>query len=247
MIDFKDSARKANTLVKLNESMTILDIGTGNGIWALEIAAEQSKANIIGLDIRPPAELQGKPKNLTYMEADITQPWPIESNSIDFIFQRHMGNIILKNQWQHVLSEMYRVLKPEGTIELVEADLWHHNPGPVQTAFDEFHQTQCDELGLDFKFTTTLEEELRSTGFQQIESRTLDIPIGEWPQEADLKQFGFINKEIQKAYLKNRKSVYMSKWGVESEDFDLAVQEILTEFEEYRGFTRYNSWIAKKI
>lgn len=53
--------------MKLNESMTILDIGTGNGIWALEIAAEQSKANIIGLDIRPPAELQGKPKNLTYM------------------------------------------------------------------------------------------------------------------------------------------------------------------------------------
>lgn len=102
------------------------------------------------------------------------------------IFQRHMGNIILKNQWQHVLSEMYRVLKPEGTIELVEADLWHHNPGPVQTAFDEFHQTQCDELGLDFKFTTTLEEELRSTGFQQIESRTLDIPIGEWPQEAGM-------------------------------------------------------------
>lgn len=62
----------------------------------------------------------------------------------------------------------------------------------------------------------------------------------------DLKQFGFINKEIQKACLRNRKSLYMSTWGVESEDYDLAVQEMLTEFEEYHGFTRYNSWTAKK-
>ncbi|KAG1437123.1 hypothetical protein G6F56_013257 [Rhizopus delemar] len=77
------SARKTNTACTLSESMTILDIGTGNGIWALEIATEQPKSTVIGLDIRPPAEPQGKPKNLTFMEADITKPWPLESNSID--------------------------------------------------------------------------------------------------------------------------------------------------------------------
>lgn len=77
-----------------------------------------------------------------------------------------MGQVILKDQWPHVLSEMYRVLKPGGVIELVEADLWHHNPGPVQKAFDEFSQTQCNEVGLDFRFTETLSEQLDTIGFK---------------------------------------------------------------------------------
>ena len=63
--------------------MTILDVGTGNGIWALEMASEKQCCKVIGIDIRPPAEGQGKPKNLNYAEADITETWPLESGSID--------------------------------------------------------------------------------------------------------------------------------------------------------------------
>ncbi|KAI7889810.1 S-adenosyl-L-methionine-dependent methyltransferase [Mucor mucedo] len=226
--------------------MTIVDVGTGNGIWALEMASEQTHCKIIGLDLRPPAEQQGKPKNLNYLEADITETWPLESGSVDYIFQRAMGGSIQKSQWSHVLGEMLRVLKPGGTIELLEADLWHHNPGPVQRAFDEFYQNQCTESGLDFAFTEVIEKDLFSIGFGELDHRTLDIPIGEWPQDSELKQFGFINKEIQKAFLRNRKNFYVSKWGITPEDYDLAVQEVMTEFEEYNGFSRFNCWIAKK-
>lgn len=240
------SARKSNTWCEIEESMTIVDVGTGNGIWALEMASEQLNCKVIGLDLRPPSEQQGKPKNLNYHEADITEIWPLESNSVDFIFQRNMGQSIQKDQWSHVLSEMLRVLKPGGTIELVEADLIHHNPGPVQRAFDEFYQNQCAENGLDFAFTGIINKELEAIGFSELDHRTLDIPIGEWPQDSELKQFGFINKEIQKAFLRNRKSFYVSKWGITPEDYELAVQEVLTEFEDYHGFSRFNCWIAKK-
>ncbi|KAG2232050.1 hypothetical protein INT48_009398 [Thamnidium elegans] len=226
------SARKSNIWGVIEDGMTIVDVGTGNGIWALEMASEQLNCKVIGLDLRPPAEQQGKPKNLNYHEADITETWPLESESVDYIFQRNMGQSIQKDQWPHVLNEMLRVLKPGGTIELVEADLWHHNPGPVQRAFDEFYQQQCTELGLDFAFTEVIEKELDSIGFSEL--------------DLQLKQFGFINKEIQKAYLRNRKSFYISKWGVTPEDYELAVQEIMTEFEEYHGFSRFNCWIAKK-
>lgn len=62
----------------------------------------------------------------------------------------------------------------------------------------------------------------------------------------ELKQYGFINKETQKAYLRNRKQFYVSAWGIAPEDYDLAVQEVMDEFEEYHGFSRFNSWVAKK-
>jgi ubiquinone/menaquinone biosynthesis C-methylase UbiE len=77
------SARKSNTWGELAENMTIVDVGTGNGIWALEMASEQCNCKVIGLDLRPPSESQGKPKNLNYYEADITEIWPLESSSID--------------------------------------------------------------------------------------------------------------------------------------------------------------------
>ena len=62
----------------------------------------------------------------------------------------------------------------------------------------------------------------------------------------ELKQFGFINKETKKAYLRNRKQELINKWGIPAEDYDLAIQEIMEEFEEYHGFSRYACWIAKK-
>lgn len=77
------SARKANTWGELSDNMTIVDVGTGNGIWALEMASQQPNCKIIGLDIRPPVEQQGRPKNLNFHEADITEIWPLESNSVD--------------------------------------------------------------------------------------------------------------------------------------------------------------------
>lgn len=77
------SARKSNNWGQIEDGMTILDIGTGNGIWALEMASEKLSCKVIGLDIRPPSEQQGKPKNLSYCEADIAEVWPLESGSID--------------------------------------------------------------------------------------------------------------------------------------------------------------------
>jgi methylase of polypeptide subunit release factors len=61
--------------------MTIVDAGTGNGIWALEIASENADCQIIGLDLRPPSEQSLS--NLKFQEADITKQWPLSSDSVD--------------------------------------------------------------------------------------------------------------------------------------------------------------------
>ncbi|CEP17250.1 hypothetical protein [Parasitella parasitica] len=76
---------------------------------------------------------------------------------------------------------------PGGYIELTEAELWYHNPGPVQSAFQTFHKEQCNIL---------------EKGFELVEKQKLNIPIGAWAPEPELKQYGFINKEIQTTLLK---------------------------------------------
>ena len=173
---------------------------------------------------------------------------------------------IKQDQWPKVLEEIFRVLKPGGYVELLEVEVCHHNPGPVQQAFENFFKEQCKELKLDLNFAETMMTHLQELGFVEIEKRVLDIPIGEWPSEGgtkismmpksmlklitvytlELKQCGFINKEIQKALLKLKKDAYVPKWGISPADYDLAVNEVLDEFEEYQSFSRFNCWIARK-
>ncbi|KAF7732335.1 hypothetical protein EC973_005231 [Apophysomyces ossiformis] len=229
------SVRKSNLWAPITPGSVVVDVGSGNGVWAFDMANQFSHLQIIGLDIQPPLEQQGTPKNLSYLEADIHQTWPLADNSVDLIFQRNMGPIIHKHQWSHVFNEMFRVLKPGGYIELLESDLWHHNPGPVLQEFDKYFRDYCTELEFDFAFTESLGSQIQDHGFKAIEQREIDIP-----------QFGFINKETQKAFLRNKKSFYLSKWEITSEEYDTAVQQVLEEFEEYHGFQRFHCWIARK-
>ncbi|KAI8059939.1 S-adenosyl-L-methionine-dependent methyltransferase [Gilbertella persicaria] len=240
------STRKGNTWAPIQSPKVIVESGTQNGIWALEMATQYTDSQVLGLDLKPPALQPGSPSNLRYNQTNITESWPMNDNSIDFIFQRNMYLSVQKDQWPSLLEEMFRVLKPGGYIELLEAEIWYHNPGPVQQAFQTFFRDQCKELELDLDFAESLSTLLEEKGFESIEKRVLDIPVGEWPTEPELKQFGFINKEIQKASLKNKKGAYVPKWGISPAEYDLAVNEVLGEFEDYQSFSRYNCWIARK-
>lgn len=240
------STRKGNVWAPISSPKVIVEAGTGNGIWALEMATQYKDAKVLGLDLKPPAFHHGNPANLQYTQTNLSESWPMNDNSVDFIFQRNMCLNIQKDEWPKVLGEMFRVLKPGGYIELLEPDLWHHNLGPVQQAFQQFYREQCQALELDLEISNSMTGTIEEIGYEEVEKRILDIPIGEWPTEPELKQFGFINKEIQKALLKNKKSSYVPKWGITPADYDLAVSEVLDEYEEYQSFSRFNCWIAKK-
>lgn len=99
------------------------------------------------------------------------------------IFMRNMSQHIRQDQWSPLLREMARVLKPGGYIEVIEPDPVYHNPGPVQQAFESFTRNQWSDDHLDFAFADTLSDVFESLGFQILEKRLLDIPIGEWPEE----------------------------------------------------------------
>ncbi|GAA5804816.1 S-adenosyl-L-methionine-dependent methyltransferase [Helicostylum pulchrum] len=240
------STRKSNTWAPIESPKFIVEAGTGNGIWALEMANQYTESQVLGIDLKPPVFQHGNPTNLRYNQTNLNESWPMNDNSVDFIFQRNMYLHIQKDQWPKILEEMFRVLKPGGYIELIESDLWHHNPGPVQQAFQQFFKDQCKLLDLDLEISNSLAGTIEEKGFLDVEKRILDIPIGEWPTEPELKQYGFINKEIQKALLKNKKSTYVPKWGISPADYDLAVSEVLEEYEEFKSFSRFNCWIARK-
>ncbi|KAG2183029.1 hypothetical protein INT44_006010 [Umbelopsis vinacea] len=269
------SIRKTNHWAPYNRDGVILDIGTGHGDWAYEVASTYPKSKIIALDLNPPHAPATILNNLVFKHIDITQRWDIEDNSVDFVFQRDMNRVLLKSNWDHILREMYRVTQPGGVLEILESgkanwlyysiengrrgqiktprvidrfttDFFHYNAGPVQAHADEFFKAQCEHIGRDCDLADHLAADLINVGFINVEQKSLDIPVGEWPSDPNLKQIGFNNFELQRSKLKSLRSAYVEDMGLSGDDYDAASKLILAEFEEYQGYTKWVCWTAEK-
>lgn len=76
-----------------------------------------------------PNELPGwlnadfSPRHASTIFMDATQPFPLPSNSFDFVFSEHMIEHVPFDHGQRMLRECYRVLKPGGKIRIATPNL----------------------------------------------------------------------------------------------------------------------------
>jgi ubiquinone/menaquinone biosynthesis C-methylase UbiE len=104
----------------------VLDLGTGCGAWCLDAAREWKNAEFIGLDMvpcqTPLAQLTDPDlqKRISWVVANFLEELPFPTASFDFVHVRFVGAYSLQeDQWDAFLTEMTRVLKPDGRLEVV--------------------------------------------------------------------------------------------------------------------------------
>ncbi|CAG8647555.1 20289_t:CDS:2 [Gigaspora margarita] len=102
---------------------TILDIGCGAASWSFEMCTNYPNANIVGLDITIQQATQIKPSNFTFVKANVLDGLPFDDNTFDYVFQRYMFGGYPQEKWPFVISEILRVLKPGGYVELLEPSM----------------------------------------------------------------------------------------------------------------------------
>ncbi|KAK0703450.1 S-adenosyl-L-methionine-dependent methyltransferase [Lasiosphaeria miniovina] len=171
----------------------VLDIGTGTGIWAIEIGDLFPGASVLGVDLSP-IQPSWVPPNVRFMVDDVE--WLHPANYFDYIHSRH--TVMAIKNWPRLMKRSLKHLRPGGWFELQEV---HHCPisangtMAVDHPVAEYWRLINDglaNLGINFHAVSEgrLTSMMRTSGFVNVTERVFQIPIGTWPKDRVLKDVG---------------------------------------------------------
>ncbi|KAJ5266538.1 hypothetical protein N7478_009346 [Penicillium angulare] len=178
----------------------ILDIGTGNGLWAIDVADILPEATIRGVDLFPPPVSWVPPKCILEVD-DVLRAWTW-SEQFDFIHMRFMLGSFNEGEWDKLYKKCYNNLQPGGWIEQLEFDAHiesDDNTLPKDSMAATWGETilGCAERATRKMDTiNTMRDSIEKAGFVDIRERAYKWPIGPWPRDKNIKEAGLLNYQM---------------------------------------------------
>jgi ubiquinone/menaquinone biosynthesis C-methylase UbiE len=224
---------------KLRPGDQVLDIACGPGGWGRSIAATYSQTDVMGVDISQTmigyannyVQAQKIP-NLHFRVMDITQPWNFADASFDVVNARAMASFLNKQRWEHVISEIMRVLTPGGSVILTEPDdIGRHNSaaldryeGFLWKAFYRAGISHHPTGGPHMALTPMLGAYLRKGGFEHIQQEALVIDYS-----ANTPAHDILTDDFHRAFLLLQ-PFFLKLGTATQEEIDVTLEQVLKDF-----------------
>ncbi|KAI9766458.1 MAG: hypothetical protein M1840_006565 [Geoglossum simile] len=176
----------------------ILDIGTGTGIWAIEMADRYPGSQVVGTDLSP-IQPTWVPPNCYFEVDDAESTWVRDPNSFDFVHVRFMFAGI--RDYPRLVGQAMKALKPGGYIELMDHDLFSRcrddtlQPNSAWPNFCANITIAGAKLGLNFLISRDFKKILESAGYEDVREVIKICPMGPWPKDRKLKEIGLFQRE----------------------------------------------------
>ncbi|KAL1982369.1 hypothetical protein VTN96DRAFT_1400 [Rasamsonia emersonii] len=175
------------------EGMRILDIGTGTGIWPIQMGDLYPTAHIVGNDLSPIQPQWMLPQNVEFMIDDVEQDW-VCPQPYDYIHCRYMCAAI--RDWPRLVEQCYQNLKPGGWIEFQDFEALPYSEDDSVTPDNHLIKMlrylgeACDKVGRTLNPGPFLKGWVEQAGFTRINEQIFKLPIGAWPKDRRLKELG---------------------------------------------------------
>ncbi|KAG0197243.1 hypothetical protein BGX28_009256, partial [Mortierella sp. GBA30] len=212
---------------------SILDVGCGPGTWTMEMANEFPDATITGIDMSTVFPTTIIPGNCHFLQHNILDPLPFQDNTFDFVYQRLLIAGLRPQDWIWVLSELERVTKPGGWIELVEVDGYGGNNGPMTTKLWQWIECAMASRGISVNIGTQpgLVPLLHQTKAINLTQEIFRLPTGDHGGK-----IGTLLKENEQAFFGAMAPMVVHGAGVNIDEYEDAVMTSAVEIEEYKSF-----------
>ena len=159
---------------------TILDVGTGTGIWPVEMSTLFPQAHIIGVDVTFSSLPNPLPTTCLFTHANILHGLPFPDQQFSFTHQRLLVAAIPVAQWPGVVRELVRVTRPGGWIELLEIGDTIQNAGTATKRLLTWMNDISRGFGFEMEVLHHLGDLLKSAGCRSVESQDIPVPLGNW-------------------------------------------------------------------
>jgi len=143
---YKDNDKNIISLLEINSSAKIVDLGCDDGRWTKQISSKIHSKNIFGVEIVEKRRRLASKRKIEVHSFNLNEKFQFKSNFFDVVHSNqvieHLYNTDL------FISEIYRILKPGGYAIIGTENLssWH-NIFALTFGFQPFSMTNYSDLG----------------------------------------------------------------------------------------------------
>ena len=176
-----------------DDVQNILDLGTGTGIWAVDMADAYPSASVVGVDIAP-TQPSWVPPNCQFEIDDMEGEWVRTPSSYDLIHCREM--LLAVRNWSRLLEQCHTHLKPGGWLELgctvpqPSSDDGSMSLGPSYFEIAQLLLQMSEVMGTSILAPFQWKQQMQDLGFVNVREIVRKIPLGPWPKNKTLKEIG---------------------------------------------------------
>ncbi|ORY11996.1 S-adenosyl-L-methionine-dependent methyltransferase [Clohesyomyces aquaticus] len=175
----------------------VVDIGTGTGKWATDMAKLYPSAYITGTDLSPIQPERIHP-NLHFVIDDANEDDWMLSHLQDYIHTRILMGCF--EDFREIIAKSFRNLKPGGWMESQETYptvYCDDNTMPPDYAFAEWTKTQDQAamtIGKPLRIANKLKRWYEQAGFVDVHEEVYKLPINSWPRDPQFKMLGHFHQ-----------------------------------------------------
>ncbi|KAK3381704.1 S-adenosyl-L-methionine-dependent methyltransferase [Podospora didyma] len=239
----------------LNAGGEVLDLGTGTGIWAVELGDKYPEAQITGIDLSP-IQPNFVPENVHFFVDDFEEDWVDPVDKYDYIHIRHTMHSVRDRKL--LLQRIMRHLKPGGYAEFQDMHFHPRCDDSSMTAdtpyalrdMANYMEMGMRALGTELHAILTLPDALNEAGFEDVTTLTHKCPIGLWPRDKRLRLCGlFLRTAIMDGLrgLSRRPFLGLGWTQLQIEMFLVDVRKAVMDAKFHTYFTYHNIFARKPL